>query len=217
MEKRLSRIKSALPVISEALDDKPESDVHTPPRKMVKLDQKRSAERHLASCKIWATALKTTAHSVGRWKRSWVSTAVGERLLHFLFVGIFATSRTALPTVHLQLHSKAAVVDYMMRHLAEWVPEGGSFVRDKGGGMTDMVREHASTSASLSTPSGFRQRRERLTTPPVSVQLLHAPQAQALPSHGECALLPAHRDQPVVFVLQPTVRLHIPGQILLTN
>ena len=77
-----------------------------------------------------------------------LGTAAGERLLHALFVGMFATSRTALPTVYLQLHSKAAVgrhcvptVDYMMRHLAEWAPGGGSFVRDEGGGMTDMVRE----------------------------------------------------------------------------
>ena len=59
VEKRLSRIKRALSVFSEALDDEPESDVHTPPRKMVKLDEKRFTERHPASCKIWATALKT--------------------------------------------------------------------------------------------------------------------------------------------------------------
>ena len=52
-------IKSALSVFSEALDDKPESDVRTPPRKMVKLDEKRLAERHSASCKMWAIALKT--------------------------------------------------------------------------------------------------------------------------------------------------------------
>ena len=77
-----------------------------------------------------------------------LGTAAGERLHHALCVGMFATSRSALLTVCSQLHSKAAVgrhcvpaVDYMMRHLAEWAPGGGSFVRDKGGGMTDMVRE----------------------------------------------------------------------------
>ena len=52
VEKRLSRIQSALSVFSKALDDKPESDVHTPPRKMVKLDETPLAERHSASCKI---------------------------------------------------------------------------------------------------------------------------------------------------------------------
>ena len=77
-----------------------------------------------------------------------LGTAAGERLHHALFVGMFATCRTALPTVYTQLHSKAAVgrhcvsaVDYMMRHLAEWARGGGSFLRDKDGGMTDMVRE----------------------------------------------------------------------------
>ena len=67
---------------------------------------------------------------------------------------MFATSRTALPTVYPLLHFKAAVgrhcvpaVDYMMRHLAEWAPGGGSFVRDEGGGMTDVVRESLSNLA----------------------------------------------------------------------
>ena len=73
-----------------------------------------------------------------------LGTAAGERLLHAMFVGMFASSRTPLPTVYSQLHSKAAV-------------------------------------------------------------------------GGEGALLPAHRHQPVVFVLQPAVRLDIPGQIQLTS
>ena len=100
-----------------------------------------------------------------------VGTAAGERLLHALFVGMFATSRTALPRVYSQLHSKAAVgrhcvpaVDNIMRLLAEWTPGGGSFVRDEGGGMTDMVRELLSNLARFYEciafhPSGFRQRR----------------------------------------------------------
>ena len=58
VEQRLARIKSAPSVFSKALDE-PESDVHTPPRKMVKLDEKLLAERHSASCKIWAITLKT--------------------------------------------------------------------------------------------------------------------------------------------------------------
>ena len=77
-----------------------------------------------------------------------LGTASGERYTHASFSNIFAKNKTRDPNSWIQLHSKAAVcrhtvpaLHYMMRHLADWAPNGTNFIHDEEGSVTTMVSE----------------------------------------------------------------------------